>query len=121
MFFGLRTAVYPVPDLAQGKAWYQMILEREPYFDEPYYVGFNVGGFELGLIPDGEPGSAGVVVYWGVGDVNVEMLRLESLGAIVHEPVVEVGGAIKVGSIRDPWGNVIGVIENPHFDRRAVE
>ncbi len=121
MFFGLRTAVYPVPDLAQGKAWYQMILEREPYFDEPYYVGFNVGGFELGLIPDGEPGSSGVVVYWGVNDANAEMRRLESIGAIVNEPVVEVGGGIKAGSIRDPWGNVVGVIENPHFDRRAVE
>ena len=121
MLLGLRTAVYPVPDLVQGKAWYEMILERKPYFDEPYYVGFNVGGFELGLIPDGVPGSAGVAVYWGVSDAQSEMKRLEALGATIHEPVTDVGGGIKAASIRDPWGNVVGVIENPHFDRNAVE
>jgi catechol 2,3-dioxygenase-like lactoylglutathione lyase family enzyme len=55
MVLGLRTAIYPVPDLAAGKAWYSRVLGREPYFDQPFYVGYAVGGFELGLIPDGKP------------------------------------------------------------------
>ena len=56
MIRGLRTAIYHVTDLAIAKAWYAAVLEREPYFDQPFYVGFNVGGFELGLVPDGTPG-----------------------------------------------------------------
>ena len=64
MIQGLRTAIYPTLDLAKGKEWYRQVLKRDPYFDEPFYVGFSVGGFELGLIPDGESGIAGVQVYW---------------------------------------------------------
>ena len=60
MIKGLRTAIYPAPDLERGKNWYREVVGHDPYFDEPYYVGFSVGGFELGLIPDGEPGSSGV-------------------------------------------------------------
>ena len=117
---GLRTAIYPAPDLARGKAWYREVLEREPYFDEPFYVGFSVGGFELGLIPDGEPGAAGVQVYWGVPDAAAELARLTALGAEVQEPVQDVGGGIKVASVRDPFGNVLGIIENPHFKVEEV-
>ena len=120
MIQGLRTAIYPAPDLTRGKEWYRRVLERDPYFDEPFYVGFSVGGFELGLIPDGEPGVAGVQVYWGVPDASAELARLVALGAEVHEPVKEVGGGIKVASVRDPFGNLCGIIENPHFRREDV-
>jgi predicted enzyme related to lactoylglutathione lyase len=115
MILGLRTAIYSTLDLAKGKEWYRKVLEREPYFDEPYYVGFSVGGFELGLIPDGEPGLAGVQAYWGVTDAAAELARLVALDATVHEPVKDVGGGIKVASLRDPFGNLLGIIENPHF------
>ncbi|QEH39194.1 Glyoxalase-like domain protein [Aquisphaera giovannonii] len=120
MIQGLRTAIYPVGDIAEGKAWYRRALGAEPYFDEPFYVGFSVGGFELGLIPDGTPGADGVQVYWGVPDAEAELARLAGLGAAVHEPVKDVGGGIKVASVRDPFGNVLGIIENPHFDPVAV-
>jgi predicted enzyme related to lactoylglutathione lyase len=120
MIQGLRTAIYSVADLAEGKAWYRRVLERDPYFDEPFYVGFSVGGFELGLIPDGNPGAAGVQVYWGVPDAEAELARLQGLGAAVHEPVKDVGGGIKVASVQDPFGNVFGIIENPHFDLKSV-
>jgi catechol 2,3-dioxygenase-like lactoylglutathione lyase family enzyme len=116
MIQGLRTAVYPTPDLARGKEWYRRVLGCDPYFDEPYYVGFSAGGFELGLVPDGQPGTAGVQVFWGVPDAAAELAR----GAGVHEPVRDVGGGIKVASVRDPFGNVFGVIENPHFRREDV-
>jgi len=72
MIQGLRTAVYPAPDLARAKAWYTEAFGVAPYFDEPFYVGFNIGGFELGLVPDAPlskpPG--GVVALWGVDDVS---------------------------------------------------
>ena len=115
MIEGLRTAIYPTPELARGKEWYRQVLGSDPYFDQPFYVGFSVGGFELGLIPDGEPGVDGVQVYWGVADADSELARLTALGAEVHEPVKDVGGGIKVASVRDPFGNLFGIIENPHF------
>ncbi len=120
MIKGLRTAIYPAPDLKRGKEWYRQAVGHDPYFDEPFYVGFSVGGFELGLIPDGEPGASGVQVYWGVDDAAAEMARLEAIGAEVHEPVKDVGGGIKVGLARDPFGNLFGIIENPEFDLGAV-
>ena len=115
MIQGLRTAIYPAPDLARAKAWYREALERDPYFDEPFYVGFAVGGFELGLLPDGEPGTAGVQAYWGVENADAEIARLVELGAEVHEAVKDVGGGIRVAAVRDPFGNFFGIIENPHF------
>ncbi|QDU23207.1 VOC family protein [Urbifossiella limnaea] len=120
MILGLRTAIYPAPDLARGREWYRQVLGRDPYFDEPFYVGFAVGGFELGLIPDGAPGAAGVQALWGVSDAAAELARLTVLGAEVHEPVKDVGGGIKVASVIDPFGNVFGIIENPHFNRADV-
>lgn len=120
MIQGLRTAIYPTPDIARGKAWYRDVLGREPYFDEAFYVGFSVGGFELGLIPGGEPGLSGVQVYWGVVDAATELARLVALGAEVHEPVKDVGDGIKVASVRDPFGNRFCIIENSHFKPSEV-
>lgn len=80
MILGLRTAIYPVVDLAAGRDWYAAVLGFAAYFDEPFYVGFQVGGFELGLIPDGTPGAQGVQVFWGVADVIAEVARLVGLG-----------------------------------------
>ena len=120
MILGLRTVIYHAPDLARAKAWYSEVLGHGPYFDEPFYVGFSVGGFEPGLIPDGEPGAAGVQAFWGVPDAAAELARLEGLGAQVFEPVKDVGGGIKVASVRDPFGNLFSIIENPHFKRDEV-
>lgn len=79
MIQGLRTAIYPTPDLTSGKDWYRKALEIEPYFDEPFYVGFAVGGFELGLVPDAVPGESGVRAYWGVENAESE-LKTERTG-----------------------------------------
>ena len=51
MLLGLRTVIYPAPDLAAAKRWFGAVLGVEPYFDEPFYVGFSVGGYELGSTP----------------------------------------------------------------------
>ena len=52
LLLGLRTIIYPAPDLETAKEWWCNFLGYEPYFDEPFYVGFNVEGYELGLLPD---------------------------------------------------------------------
>lgn len=120
MILGLRTAVYHTPDLAVGKAWYARFFEVEPYFDEPFYVGFNIGGFELGLLPDREPGPGGQQAYWGVPDITKEVERLASLGIPLLGEVQDVGGGIKVAECADPFGNRVALIENPHFQLSAV-
>lgn len=120
MILGLRTTIYPTPDLAAGKAWYSELLGQAPYFDEAFYVGFQVGGFELGLLPDAAPGTRGPQPLWGVADIELAYARLLALGAKELEPVSEVGGGIKVAAVIDPFGNRFGIVENPGFDPAAV-
>jgi predicted enzyme related to lactoylglutathione lyase len=120
MILGLRTALYAAPDLARGRRWYAEVLRQQPYFDQPFYVGFRVGGFELGLVPDAEAGSGGLQVLWGVDDLEAELARLWDLGACVSDPLREVGDGIRTASLYDPFGNRFGLIENPHFDVAAV-
>ena len=115
MILGLRTVIYPAPDLAKAKAWYSQVLGFEPYFDEPFFVGFAVGGFELGLVPDATPGITGAQALWGVENADAELARLVSLGATLLEPVTGVGEGIRVASVIDPFGNRFGIIENPLF------
>ncbi|QHV93808.1 VOC family protein [Spirosoma endbachense] len=114
-FLGLRTVIYAAPDLSATKAWYAKALAIEPYFDEPFYVGFNVGGYELGLIPDATIVEGSTISYWGVADINKVMQRFLNLGATLHTDIQDVGDGIKTASIKDPFGNVVGLIENPHF------
>jgi predicted enzyme related to lactoylglutathione lyase len=119
-FLGLRTVLYRAPDLARAKAWYTSVLGAPPYFDEPFYVGFNVSGYELGLDPNASAaGEGGSVTYWGVPDATAAVARLLSLGATAHADVQDVGEGIKVAAVLDPFGNVFGVIENPHFSSAA--
>ena len=111
---GLRTVIYPAPDLTESKDWFTNLLGFEPYFDQPFYVGFEVGGYELGLDPDADPGN-GPVTYWGVEDADAAFEELTSLGAVEHGAVREVGDGIKVATVRIPAGTLLGIIENPHF------
>jgi predicted enzyme related to lactoylglutathione lyase len=117
-FLGLRTVIYQVPDLAAAKAWYTRAFGIGPYFDEPFYVGFEIGGFELGLHPAGSSVKVGnnAVAYWGVPDIGAAHAHMLALGAEPREAIQDVGGEIKVASVADPFGNVIGLIENPRFN-----
>src|SRR2546423_7813401 len=117
-FHGLRTVIYHAPDLDKAKAWYSKILGIEPYFDQPFYVGFNVAGYELGLDPDATStpgGKAGAVAYWGVANADEAFRRLISLGATERSAVQQVGEGIRVATVFDPFGNIFGIIQNPHF------
>jgi len=115
---GLRTTIYRVTDIQKAKEWYSKAFSTKPYFDEPFYVGFTIGGYELGLQPE-EDGSAigqgGVETYWGVDDIDAVYQHLLSLGAAEHQAPNHVGGDIVVAMVKDPWQNIIGIIYNPSF------
>ena len=109
---------YKVGDIAKAKEWYAKAFQTSPNFDQPFYVGFTVAGYELGLQPEEQQTilkSEGVVTFWGVENIESEYKRFIELGAIEHEPPKSVGGAIVVGTVKDPWGNIIGLVQNPHF------
>lgn len=115
---GLRTAIYQVGDINQAKDWYSRAFRTTPYFDEPFYVGFDIAGYELGLQPENSPTTekpASVVTYWGVHHINEEYNRLIELGASENEKPYNVGGEIITATVKDPWGNIIGLIYNPEF------
>jgi lactoylglutathione lyase len=114
---GLRTTIYKVSDLKVAKLWYSKAFETEPYFDEPFYVGFNIKGYELGLLPEEKEIIKGesVMSYWGVEDIFKTYSHLINLGAESHETPNNVGGELMVASVFDPWHNIIGIIYNPDF------
>jgi hypothetical protein len=114
-FLGLRTAIYRDPDLAKAKLWYLKILGIEPYFDQPFYVGFNVGGYELGLdpVPSSSASAGSVVVYWGVANADAALKRLLSTGAAERTNVQDVGEGIRVATVLDPFRQQFGRDRKP--------
>lgn len=120
---GLYTTIYHVSDLARAKKWYSDLLEQKPYFDEPFYVGFNVSGHELGLLPQANTVRKGLdcVAYWGVMDITSSCDSLRAKGHTLFEPITDVGGGIKTASFLDEDGHIIGLIENPHFPNTCGE
>jgi predicted enzyme related to lactoylglutathione lyase len=122
MMQGLATVIYYVPDLERAKAWYSRAFEQTPYFDQPFYVGFNLAGYELGLHPLGathQSGSGGHVAYWRVSDIQTAVDHFVALDGAVVEAIQDVGEGIKVATVTDPFGNHIGLIENPKFQATA--
>jgi catechol 2,3-dioxygenase-like lactoylglutathione lyase family enzyme len=111
---GLRTVIYPAPDLEAAKAWWTALLGVSPYFDQPFYVGYEIGGYELGLLPDGDPAD-GALTYWGVPEVADAMAEAVAAGAAEHQPATEVGGGNSTGTHRTPDGSAQALIHNPHY------
>jgi predicted enzyme related to lactoylglutathione lyase len=105
----LRSAIYGAPDLPKARAFYAALLDRAPYFDQPFYVGFDVDGFELGLDPDAEPASQ-PTAYWRVDDLTAAIARAVALGATCKGEPRDVGGGITIAVVRDPVGNLLGLI-----------
>jgi predicted enzyme related to lactoylglutathione lyase len=110
----LKTVIHPVRDLAAATAVYRALLGVEPTMDQPYYVGFDVGGQHLGLDPHGhDKGMTGPVTYWHVDDVTKTLEQLTGAGAEPFQPVSDVGGGKLVATVRDADGNVFGLIQEP--------
>jgi len=112
---GLRTVIYPTTTLDETKKWWTELLGFAPYFDEPFYVGFNVSGYELGLIPDGDP-SKGAHTYWGVPDVQNAVVAALEVGSTIQAAPEEVGDGIITAMVTTPDGSLLGFIFNPHFE-----
>ena len=110
---GLRTVIYPAAELEAATAWWSSLLGKAPYFKETFYVGFEVGGDELGLLPDASAAD-GAQAYWGVDDVGAAVDEAVALGAEVVAPPTDVGGDIVTALVRSPQGALVGLIFNPN-------
>lgn len=108
----LRTVIYHVNDLAKAKEWYAALTGIQPYFDEPFYVGFDINGFELGLDPDMTNVKEGnhSTAYWAVEDIQAAVEKAIGLKAKLVSPITNVGGTIEVAVVEDPFGNSVGLI-----------
>lgn len=123
----LMTAIYKIApaQMKQARDWYVDALGQEPYWESiEHYVGFNVAGYELGLHPK-EPGEAatqstGCCAYWGVDDIQRIYQHLLDLGASPLTAPEDVGGGIWVAQVCDPFGNHLGLIQNPQFPNTAT-
>ncbi|WP_049574432.1 VOC family protein [Nonomuraea sp. SBT364] len=110
---GIRTVLHPVSDLAKAKAMYAALLGIAPQADSPYYVGFDVEGQHIGLVPDGGPqGMTSPVAYWHVEDIEAKLAEVTAAGATVTEAPHEVGGSRLVATVTDPDGNLLGLIQD---------
>jgi len=111
---GIKTVLHPVSDLAKAKPVYAALLGVPPQADESYYVGFEVGGQHIGLLPGGGPqGMTSPVTFWQVADIEAKLAEVIAAGATLKEPAREVGGGRVVATVTDPDGNVLGLLQDP--------
>jgi predicted enzyme related to lactoylglutathione lyase len=111
---GIKTVLHPVSDMEAAKAVYTALLGIPPQTDAPYYVGFEVEGQQIGLVPGGGPqGMTSPVAYWHVSDIEAKLAEVTAAGATVREPAHDVGGGRLVATFADPDGNVLGLLQDP--------
>ncbi len=107
---GVKTILHPASDLAASKAMYTALLGVEPAADAPYYVGYDVEGQHIGLVPGGDMTSP--VAYWHVPDIEAKLAEVTAAGATLKESPRDVGGGRLVATVTDPDGNVIGLLQD---------
>ena len=123
MLRGLTTVSFWAADLAAAKQWYTELLGLEPYFERPGYIEYRLGDYqhELGIIDrryaptSAATGPAGAIVYWHVDDVHAAFERLLSMGAQAYEAPINRGAGFITASVVDPFGNILGIMQNPHY------
>jgi predicted enzyme related to lactoylglutathione lyase len=110
---GIKTVLHPVSDLTKAKAVYAALLGEPPQTDGSYYVGFDVAGQHIGLVPGGGPqGMTSPVAYWHVSDIEAKLAEVTAAGATLKEPAHDVGGGRLVATVIDPDGNVLGLLQD---------
>jgi predicted enzyme related to lactoylglutathione lyase len=110
---GIKTVLHPVSDLEKAKPVYTALLGVAPQADAAYYVGYDVAGQHIGLVPGGGPqGMASPVAYWHVSDIQAKLAEVTAAGATVKEPAHDVGGGRLVATVTDPDGNVLGLLQD---------
>ena len=116
MTYGVKTIIIPVRDLAAAKALYGTVLGVEPYADEPYFVGFRVGGQVIGLDPYGHNlDMSGPVGYCHVDDVAASLRQAVGAGWRTRQDVKDVGGGGLAAIVEDTDSNVLGLLQAPQF------
>ena len=110
---GIKTVLHPVSDLAKAKAVYTALLGMSPQSDSAYYVGYEVAGQHIGLVPGAmEQGMISPVAYWHVPDIEAKLAEVTTAGATVKDPPRDVGGGRLVATFTDPDGNVLGLVQD---------
>ncbi|HUP15890.1 MAG TPA: VOC family protein [Acidimicrobiia bacterium] len=110
---GIKTVLHPVSDVAKAKVVYAALLGVQPTTDDSYYVGFEVEGQQIGLVPGGgSQGMTSPVAFWHVSDIEAKLAEVTAAGATVKEPAHDVGGSRLVATVTDPDGNVLGLIQD---------
>jgi predicted enzyme related to lactoylglutathione lyase len=111
---GIKTVLHPVSDLEKAKAVYTALLGVPPQTDSSFYVGYEVAGQQIGLVPGGGPqGMTSPVAFWHVPDIQAKLAEVTAAGATVKEPARDVGGGRLVATVTDPDGNVLGLLQDP--------
>jgi predicted enzyme related to lactoylglutathione lyase len=114
MFTGLRSVIYPSSDLETDKKFWESVTGIKPYFDQSYYVGFDINGNELGLDPNAaKEGLAYPITYWLVTDTAAASTQILASGATIHTKPKDVGGGMMMATFKDKTGNIFGIIEHP--------
>ena len=114
MTSGLKTVLVPITDLEAAKAFYTALLGVGPTADAPFYVGYDVAGQHLGLVPHGDQqGMTGPVSYWHVDDIEGVIAQVLAAGGTQGQPVRDVGGGRLVATVTDPEGNAVGLLQDP--------
>lgn len=129
MLRGLTTVSFFADDMQAAKEWYADLIDIDPYFERsgpdgrPGYLEFRIGDYqhELGVIdrrfaPHGSAtGPAGAVIFWHVDDLVATYEKLLSMGAKENEAPTDRGEGFVTASVVDPFGNILGVMYNPHY------
>ena len=111
---GVKTVLHPVTDLDKAKAVYTALLGQPPAHDAPYYVGYDVAGQHIGLVPNGaQQGMTSPVDYWHVPDINAKLAEVTAAGGTVKDAPRDVGFGRVVATFTDPDGNMLGLLEDP--------
>ncbi|MBV9794440.1 MAG: VOC family protein [Actinobacteria bacterium] len=111
---GIKTVLHPVSDVNKAKAVYTALLGVEPSADAPYYVGYDLAGQHIGLVPNGAAqGMTSPVAYWHVSDINAKLAEVTAAGGVVKEAPHDVANGRLVASFTDPDGNVLGLLQDP--------
>ncbi len=111
---GIKTVIYPVKDIGRAKATFTKLLGVQPDSDQPYYVGFTLGGQQIGLDPNGHSrGMSGPVGYYHVDDIKGSVQSLVDAGGQVEQEPTDVGGGRLIANVKDADGNAIGLLQDP--------
>jgi predicted enzyme related to lactoylglutathione lyase len=125
---GLATISFYADDILKAKEWYTQFLGIAPYYafpteQQPAYIEFRIGDYEheFGIIdkkyaPDmsnTQPGGA--IAFWHVDDIEKTNEKLLSMGTTQYEPITQRGDGFVTASVVDPFGNLLGIMYNPHY------